>query len=343
MNPFLAFCLYVSARVFVQYLKSRKEDSAVKSSLHFLLAAMQVLKTKNPLTESFLVQLDVDLEGSGLEIPSHSRYKFGRRPPGEVPVNTDTVNCIPLFEIRESQSVGQTNRENGGDTTQEQPPEWAKNGTTPSYPGMIFPEQRVAPGDGRDPHNKMDHLQPISSFDGQDMLYGQASQQRQSSGPSPGFAGTESSGSHSNHPTPASSSQRGGSYTGQSPYQQSNHAFSPPTNTNSSDRAFPEQIVFGAQGSTNFGTVPNNMATSWNFKSHHSNSDTNSNANPQAQLQQQNLQQQQQPQGQPNDFNFGGTGLTPGATGMTPLPDSLWQSVMDSSSDWMQGWTPSAQ
>lgn len=81
MNPFLAFCLYVSARVFVQYLKARKEDAAVKSSLHFLLAAMQVLTAKNPLTESFLVQLDVDLEGSGLDIPtSHSRWKFGHRP-----------------------------------------------------------------------------------------------------------------------------------------------------------------------------------------------------------------------------------------------------------------------
>jgi len=82
MNPFLAFCLYVSARVFVQYLKSRREDAAIKSSLHFLLAVMQVLKDKNPLTESFLVQLDVDLEGSGLDItPNYSRWKFGRRPP----------------------------------------------------------------------------------------------------------------------------------------------------------------------------------------------------------------------------------------------------------------------
>lgn len=42
---------------------------------------MQVLTAKNPLTESFLVQLDVDLEGSGLDIPtSHSRWKFGHRP-----------------------------------------------------------------------------------------------------------------------------------------------------------------------------------------------------------------------------------------------------------------------
>jgi hypothetical protein len=79
MNPFIAFCLYVAARVFVQYLKSRKDDATVKSSLHFLLSAMQVLKTKNPLTESFLVQLDVDLEGSGLSLPS----SFSRSQSGE--------------------------------------------------------------------------------------------------------------------------------------------------------------------------------------------------------------------------------------------------------------------
>jgi hypothetical protein len=80
MNPFIAFCLYVAARVFVQYLKSRKDDATVKSSLHFLLSAMQALKSKNPLTESFLVQLDVDLEGSGLSIPTNaSRYQSGEK------------------------------------------------------------------------------------------------------------------------------------------------------------------------------------------------------------------------------------------------------------------------
>jgi hypothetical protein len=69
MNPFIAFCLYVAARVYVQYLKSHKGDTAVVSSLQFLLSAMQALKAKNPLTESFLVQLDVDLEGTGLKLP----------------------------------------------------------------------------------------------------------------------------------------------------------------------------------------------------------------------------------------------------------------------------------
>ncbi|KAI0172018.1 hypothetical protein GGR52DRAFT_573159 [Hypoxylon sp. FL1284] len=69
MNPFVSFCLYVAARVFVQYLKSRPEDSQTADSLRFLLAAMNALKRKNPLTESFLVQLDVDLEALGTRIP----------------------------------------------------------------------------------------------------------------------------------------------------------------------------------------------------------------------------------------------------------------------------------
>jgi len=68
MNPFLAFCLYVAARVFVQYLKFRPKDEQMISSLQFLLAAMHALKRKNPLTESFLVQLDVDLEGMDIDL-----------------------------------------------------------------------------------------------------------------------------------------------------------------------------------------------------------------------------------------------------------------------------------
>ncbi|GAP92405.2 putative fungal specific transcription factor [Rosellinia necatrix] len=69
MNPFISFCLYVAARVFVQYLKSDPDDCHTVDSLRFLLAAMNALKKKNPLTESFLVQLDVDLEALGLRIP----------------------------------------------------------------------------------------------------------------------------------------------------------------------------------------------------------------------------------------------------------------------------------
>ena len=70
MNPFISFCLYVAARVFVQYLKSRPEDSQTADSLRFLLSAMNALKRRNPLTESFLVQLDVDLEALATRIPA---------------------------------------------------------------------------------------------------------------------------------------------------------------------------------------------------------------------------------------------------------------------------------
>jgi hypothetical protein len=62
----MSFCLYISARVFVQYLKSRPDDSTVQSSLQFVVGALNAMKSKNPLTQSFLVQLDVDLEGTGI-------------------------------------------------------------------------------------------------------------------------------------------------------------------------------------------------------------------------------------------------------------------------------------
>src|SRR5438045_8115619 len=77
MNPFMAFCLYVAARVFVQYLKSHPDDNQIADSLRFLLTAMNALKSKNPLTESFLVQLDVDLENLGLRNPKFKSLAQG--------------------------------------------------------------------------------------------------------------------------------------------------------------------------------------------------------------------------------------------------------------------------
>lgn len=53
----------------MQYLKSRPDESRTADSLRFLLNAMNALKRRNPLTESFLVQLDVDLEALGERIP----------------------------------------------------------------------------------------------------------------------------------------------------------------------------------------------------------------------------------------------------------------------------------
>lgn len=48
-------------------MKSRPRDTEVSSSLQFMLSAMHAMKRKNPLADSFLVQLDVDLEAAGLD------------------------------------------------------------------------------------------------------------------------------------------------------------------------------------------------------------------------------------------------------------------------------------
>lgn len=77
MNPFISFCLYVAARVFVQYLKSRPDEAQTQDSLRFLLTAMHALKRRNPLTESFIVQLEVDLDALGVRFPQ-LRHAFPR-------------------------------------------------------------------------------------------------------------------------------------------------------------------------------------------------------------------------------------------------------------------------
>ena len=72
MNPFVAFCIYVAARVFVQFLKRTPNDQEIRASLEFLFSAMQAMKRRNPLSESFLIQLGLDIEGTGLDILLHN-------------------------------------------------------------------------------------------------------------------------------------------------------------------------------------------------------------------------------------------------------------------------------
>lgn len=72
MNPFVAFCIYVAARVFVQFLKRTPDDQEIRASLEFLFSAMQAMKRRNPLSESFLIQLGLDIEGTGLDILLHN-------------------------------------------------------------------------------------------------------------------------------------------------------------------------------------------------------------------------------------------------------------------------------
>jgi hypothetical protein len=132
----MSFCLYVAARVFVQYLKWRPKDQTMIASLQFLGSAMHALSRKNPLTESFMAQLEVDLEGTGINLGSRpsmwsvptafqhdkikgfkgilAEYQEGNmssrsKVPSEIPVNTDAVKCAPIFELRDTQSAGSAN------------------------------------------------------------------------------------------------------------------------------------------------------------------------------------------------------------------------------------------
>ena len=68
-HPFISFCLYVAARVFSHAYKKQRNDDSLRRNLDFLLNAMQAHRRKNPLTESFLVQLTVDLEAAGIPTP----------------------------------------------------------------------------------------------------------------------------------------------------------------------------------------------------------------------------------------------------------------------------------
>ncbi|KAJ5305042.1 Exosome complex exonuclease dis3 [Penicillium atrosanguineum] len=104
LNPFMTFCLYIAARVFVQYLKSRPDDSTVYSSLQFVISALNAMKGKNPLTESFLVQLDVDLEGTGIRAIENLKSGTSYAAQAMQAYCTDKVDCNSIYTVRDAQS-----------------------------------------------------------------------------------------------------------------------------------------------------------------------------------------------------------------------------------------------
>lgn len=104
LNPFMSFCLYIAARVFVQYLKSRPSDPTVYSSLQFVLSALNAMKAKNPLTESFLVQLDVDLEGTGIRAIDASTSSVAYVAQAMQAYCPDNLECSSLYTLRQTQT-----------------------------------------------------------------------------------------------------------------------------------------------------------------------------------------------------------------------------------------------
>lgn len=96
MNPFLAFCLYVAARVIIHAYKKQSDDEAIKTNLDFLLNAMQAHRRKNQLTESFLAQLTLELEAAGFENPLGKQPSLGI---GRVSVRQISTLCVELCKL----------------------------------------------------------------------------------------------------------------------------------------------------------------------------------------------------------------------------------------------------
>ena len=98
MNPFTAFCLYVAARVFVQFLRARPSEQQVTSSLSFLLTAMHAISRKNPLTESFIAQLELDMDSAGVKNPSN---KSGLERLMKRGIVCDHLNPVSVYDVRD--------------------------------------------------------------------------------------------------------------------------------------------------------------------------------------------------------------------------------------------------
>ncbi|GAB7347058.1 hypothetical protein MBLNU459_g3197t2 [Dothideomycetes sp. NU459] len=76
VNPFTSFSLYLAATTFLQ---SAKDGEALEQSLanvHFIRSAMQTLKCIHPITGSFLLQLELDIELSRLTHDEPSATTF---------------------------------------------------------------------------------------------------------------------------------------------------------------------------------------------------------------------------------------------------------------------------
>ncbi|KAI9873216.1 MAG: hypothetical protein M1830_000701 [Pleopsidium flavum] len=228
MNPFIAFCLYVAARVFVQYLKSRPEDQSVRASLDFLLSAMRALKHTNPLTESFLVQLDVDLEGSGMDDPNNnSRFAFSmKKGVAEVPSGTGNVLCSTVFEIRQSQPLGATIPPSN-DSISGRPPLQTTSGSPMDFNNVTNTDYRATllnlPNRQKAAHGGSQAI-PVnlhgvmSGYDhGERMADGDFMHKMDMDLSSNN--GSSEHHSSSNHPTPSTTSHKGSSRTSYSPPQ----------------------------------------------------------------------------------------------------------------------------
>lgn len=101
MNPFIPFCLFVASLAFVHHLKDLPDDQEIRASLEFLLRAMQALKKRNPLSESFLIQLRFNIAGTSFKSLLHNIDFSESMMKGPVR-RTEPFNSVPCNLWREA-------------------------------------------------------------------------------------------------------------------------------------------------------------------------------------------------------------------------------------------------
>lgn len=332
MNPFISFCLYVAARVFVQYLKSRPKDNQVRTSLQFLLSAMHAIKRKNPLTESFLVQLDVDLEGAGLEDTRALRQHLPKQssaanrtpgcPQGHLAMPDPAhINRPPAYGDQGLAVYNQPDSQNVPSipltTSTVDPFEYSNVATTnTSYTGYL-------PGT----HNQFDVTNREQRTPGSLHTVNDSNQYR-----SPVNVGTDmdtspdgSGGGGGGQHTP-SSQQNNSSHT-------SNTAYSPPGAQNQQQQQNQHHHQ-QTQPQPNPNTIPNTL-----FDPNDPTFSTTFDMSPYT-AQSFDHQQQDFLQSQVWEMGGGGTGLTPGGPGSGPegdimnMSDVEWNQMMEGLGDW---------
>ncbi|KAE8454281.1 hypothetical protein EG329_005206 [Mollisiaceae sp. DMI_Dod_QoI] len=70
MHPWIGFCLYVSAGVYVKDYKRGTRDPNCMTTLEFLLSAMRSIGAKHNITNHFTAQVELDMQAAGIVQPS---------------------------------------------------------------------------------------------------------------------------------------------------------------------------------------------------------------------------------------------------------------------------------
>lgn len=304
MNPFISFCLYVAARVFVQYLKSRPKDEQVRSSLQFLLSAMHAIKRKNPLTESFIVQLDVDLEGAGLEDSNSLRANLPRFGATEA---TRSSGC-PIAEWLEMEPIKEKRHPTYGDTGLAAFTE-PNRAAMPVVSGPQKPDTFMAAN--MEFNNDTGSYQLPNRQRTPGSMQGSQSGSYQSPQSFNPEMDTSPDGSGSgDHRSPNSLSQslhNLSSHTSNTAHSPQNKQRSDPSLTNGIMRPFDVSDLSTFTTDFEMHSFPGSSA-----------------------------EQQQSGFVMPQDWNMGSTGLTPGPTGLTPGASGLGDMMGMTEADWLQ-------